>query len=172
MSKSTKELVRDFAEAQQEFDAAKKKFDGIKGEFYDRYEKAYNSEGLSQTESYDNGHYVVTRVQKVSISFDVPKLEKLLTKDQALQVIDKTYTVADITGLIKYMKSLGADPMVFKSFLSVSKAVNEKALDQLEAIGELDGKSLENCYTVTKKAPYFRLRVKGSAKDGNEGGKE
>lgn len=163
--------VLSYYDALQSFERSKKHFEETKREFYAECEKRYSANQLDSSTLYnrDSDHDVaLTRIQKVSITFDVPALEQVLSKDQREAVIQKTYTVTDFNGFVRYLKSIGADPKVVRTFLTVSKAVDEKALDQLEAIGKIDVKTLENCYTVTKKDPYFKLRLKDRAEDGKK----
>lgn len=50
-------------------------------------------------------------------------------------VIDKSYTITDINRLIIYLKSCDVDPKAFKSFINVTKTVDEKKLDKLADLG-------------------------------------
>lgn len=70
-------------------------------------------------------------------------------------VIDKSYTITDIDSLIIYLKSCGVDPKVFKSFINVTKTVDEKKLDKLADLGLIRKEQLEGCYTLKCKKTFF-----------------
>lgn len=159
-------LLQNYLTAQETFERAKRVFEEQKREFYANCEEYYNANGQQKTYAFDG--LSMTRIQKVLITFDIPALERALPKEHRDDVIVKSYTISDFDGLVKYLKSIGADPRVFKTFLTVSKAVDEKALDQLEAVGKIDARTLENCYTVHKKDPYFTIRSKDRAQDGEK----
>lgn len=84
---------------------------------------------------------VVNKVQKTSVIFDVDALENNLSKEMCKDVIDKSYTITDINRLIIYLKSCGVDPKVFKSFINVTKTVDEKKLDKLADLGLIKKKN-------------------------------
>lgn len=102
---------------------------------------------------------VIQKIQKSNVKFDANKLEKVLDKPLRKRVINKTYEVSDISGLIAYLKELGADPEIFKSFLTISKSVNIRELENLESLGEISLDELKGTYTVNTSKPYFTFRV-------------
>lgn len=107
------------------------------------------------------GSAKVLRVKKIapkSVTWNAEALEKSLGK-LSKQVIQKTYTITDFEGMARYLKSYGVDPLRFREFLLVEKKVNEDALDQLNALGELTEEQLRDCYTVTTRSSYLRLDV-------------
>ena len=163
--------------SKQEFD---QKFEDVKSEFYDTmntlYDKGYftgNKFSLSVGIDTENstrateGSYLVTRVQRESVEFDVKKLEKKLSKDIKKKVIVKNPKLIDFDGLLKYVKSLGGDPKTFKSFFIVEKEVDEKELNRLSEIGEVSISDIEGCFEVKSRKPYYRLKFKAD-EDGNE----
>ena len=101
----------------------------------------------------------VKKIEPSTIVWDADKLEKMLSKEDARQVIEKTYTITDIDGLIAYLKSCGVNSKRFKSFIDVSKKVNNDTLEQLDAVGKLDRDDLSGCYTVSKKSSYLRISM-------------
>lgn len=80
-------------------------------------------------------------------------------------VIDKSYTITDINRLIVYLKSCGVDPKVFKSFINVTKTVDEKKLDKLADLGLISKEQLEGCYTLKRQKPYFTVKMKRGKHD-------
>lgn len=105
----------------------------------------------------------VKRCQSVSIQFDADKLEKKLNKEYCQEIISKKYEVQDITGLIEYLKTCGVNPKKFKSFINVTKSVDQSKLDQLFLTGKLSEKDVDGCYTTEKKNPYYTVTTKKKA---------
>jgi hypothetical protein len=101
---------------------------------------------------------VVRKIQRVDVKFDADKVEKALGKELSKKTIVKSYEVANIIGLLEYVKELGADPKVIKGFLTVHKTVDQKMLDNLEKLGLIDSNQLKGCYTVNKQEPYFTIK--------------
>ena len=101
----------------------------------------------------------VKRITPTSIIWDADKLEQNLEKEVAKKVIQKTYTITDMEGLVKYLKSCGVNPKKFKSFLLIEKRVDETALEQLNALGEVASEELEGCYTTSTKCSYLRISL-------------
>lgn len=157
---------REYKKAQEKFGEIKKDFYGIMSEYFE-----YNSiEGgkVSFDEGADSPPLVVTRVQNTRIKFDPEKLEKALGKTLSEDVIVKRYTINDMFGLVSYLKQCGVDPKVFKSFITVSKTVDDKALDQLESIGKITAEQIKGCYTVNKDRPYFTVSVGKGQRNGEQ----
>jgi hypothetical protein len=102
----------------------------------------------------------VKRCQAVTINFDADKLENKLGKEYCQSFISKKYEVKDMSGLIEYLKSCGVNPKKFKSFLNITKVVNQKEIDQLFLTGKLSEKDVDGCYTTEKKNPYYTVTTK------------
>lgn len=102
----------------------------------------------------------VKKVQPTSIVWDVEKLEEVLDKEDVKEVITKQYTIIDMQGLIEYLRSCGVSPKEFKKFIEVHKIVEQKALEQLAALGKVSEEELKPCYTLEKKNSYLRLDMK------------
>lgn len=157
---------REYKKAQEKFGEIKKDFYGIMSDYYE-----YNSiEGgkVFFDKGVDSPPLVVTRVQNTRIKFDPEKLEKALGKTLSEDVIVKRYTINDMLGLVSYLKQCGVDPKVFKSFITVSKTVDDKALDQLESIGKITAEQIKGCYTVNKDRPYFTVSVGKGQRNGEQ----
>lgn len=157
---------REYKKAQEKFGEIKKDFYGIMSDYYE-----YNSiEGgkVFFDEEADSPPLVVTRVQNTRIKFDPDKLEKALGKTLSEDVIVKRYSINDMLGLVSYLKQCGVDPKVFKSFITVSKTVDDKALDQLESIGKITAEQIKGCYTVNKDRPYFTVSVGKGQRNGEQ----
>lgn len=162
-------FVKEFYNEQKEFKERQERFNTIKQLFYNDAEELFNYEGVDKlvidNEDLEGNELVVNKVQKTSIVFDIDVLENNLSKEMSKDVIDKSYTITDINRLIIYLKSCGVDPKVFKSFINVTKTVDEKKLDKLADLGLISQEQLEGCYTLKRKKPYFTVKMKRGKHD-------
>lgn len=162
-------FVKEFYNEQKEFKEKQERFNTIKQLFYNDAEELFNYEGIDKlvvdNEDLEGNELVVNKVQKTSVIFDIDALENNLSKEMCKDVVDKSYTITDINRMIIYLKSCGVDPKVFKSFLNVTKTVDEKKLDKLADLGLISKEQLEGCYTLKRKKPYFVVRMKRGKHD-------
>lgn len=148
-----------FKTAEARFKQYKERYTKIIGMYFDKFSLDRYSLKKGEDEA-----IVVNRIQKSSIKFDADKLEQVLGKDIASQVIQKTYYVEDMEGLIEYLKACGVNGKVFKSFIRVEKSVDQDALDHLESCGAVSMDDIEDCYELVQSKPYFTVKVgKGHA---------
>lgn len=157
--------VSEFQKAKEKFDIVQKKFEEVKSNFYVKAEAFFKAKGDNDTYYFDDEKfeqtgrsYSVTRVQKVNVQFHVSKLKKALGKDISERVIQRSYSIIDMPGLISYLKECGVDPQIFKSFINVEERVDQKELDRLEELGEISKDQIEGCYTVKLQNPYFTVK--------------
>lgn len=101
----------------------------------------------------------VNKITPTSVIFYPDRLEEKLSKEVCEKIIDKTYTITDMQGLAKYLKSCGVDPKKFKSFIEVNKTVDVKELEQLESIGEIMMEDLKGCYDTETKNSYLKMKI-------------
>ena len=99
----------------------------------------------------------VTRIRTKRVTWLLDKLKQKLGKDIYKDVVDKTYTINDIQGLIKYLKSCGVDAKKFKKFIDVNETLNETKLNTYYETGALKKSDIEGCYDVKMGEPYIRL---------------
>jgi hypothetical protein len=99
----------------------------------------------------------VTKVRRKKITWDLEALKKKLSKEKFITVVNKEYTVIDMPGLVKYLKSCGVDPKKFKKFINVSETLDETKLDTMYETGKLKTEEIRGCYTVGVSEPYFRI---------------
>lgn len=99
----------------------------------------------------------VTRIRAKRVTWLLDKLKQKLGKDIYKDVVDKTYTINDIQGLIKYLKSCGVDAKRFKKFIDVDETLNETKLNTYCETGALKKSDIEGCYDVKMGEPYIRL---------------
>ena len=100
---------------------------------------------------------IVTRIRTKKVFWFVEKLKEKLDKKTYNEIVDKTYTINDMEGLIKYLKSCGVDAKKFKKFIEVNEEVDETKLNNLYDRGEIKKKQIEDCYEVKLGEPYIRI---------------
>ena len=100
---------------------------------------------------------IVTRVRTKKVFWFVEKLKEKLDKKTYNKIVDKTYTINDMEGLIKYLKNCGVDAKKFKKFIEVNEEVDETKLNNLYDRGEIKKKQIEDCYEVKLGEPYIRI---------------
>lgn len=101
--------------------------------------------------------FKVTKVVNQKINWIVERLKERLPKKVLCEVLDKTYTVNDMSGLIEYLKTCNVDPKRFKSFIDVSESINQDKLNWLYDTGHIKSKDLKDCYTVENGTSYIKL---------------
>lgn len=99
----------------------------------------------------------VTKVRRKTITWDLEALRKKLSKEKFTTVVNKEYTVIDMPGLVKYLKTCGVDAKKFKKFINVSETLDETKLDIMYETGKLKQEEIRGCYTVGVSEPYFRI---------------
>lgn len=164
-----KDSVRKLYDAQQEkkqfdkyYDEVRKKEQlSISNFMFTNLPKDQNSFEIELDEGV--GYYTnhmklnVTRIRTKRVTWLLDKLKQKLGKDTYKDVVDKTYTINDIQGLIKYLKSCGVDPRKFKKFIDVDETLNETKLNTYYETGALKKSDIEGCYDVKVGEPYIRL---------------
>lgn len=164
-----KDSVRKLYDAQQEKKQFEKYYDEVRKKeqlaisnfMFTNLPKNQNSFEIELDEG--AGYYTnhvklnVTRVRQRKITWFLDKLKKRLDKETYNKVVDKTYTINDMQGLIKYLKSCGVDPKKFKKFIDVEEQVNESRIDNMFNIGEIEKADVSGCYDVKLGEPYIRI---------------
>ena len=100
---------------------------------------------------------IVTRIRTKKVFWLVEKLKEKLDKKTYNKIVDKTYTINDMEGLIKYLKSCGVDAKKYKKFIEVNEEVDGTELNNLYDRGEIKKKQIEDCYEVKLGEPYIRI---------------
>mgnify|MGYP001282439717 CR=1 FL=1 len=169
-SKRLKDAIIEYEQKQSNFKQVEKDFTQSKQDFkivMDAYFANIEGNKISiETDSLKPSTITVTKVQRTSVNFDIPKLEKALGKKSSNKVIQKSYTIVDMPGLIEYLKQCGVSPKIFKQFISTNKSVNIQTLNQLEDIGAISMEQIEGSYDVIKFDPYYKVFKKEL--EGNE----
>lgn len=164
--------VRRLYEAQQE----KKKFD----QYYDEVRKKEQlavtnfmftnlpkGEETFDIELKDGVNYYtnhvklkVTKVRRKKLTWKFEKLKQNISKQLYKTVVNKTYKVNDMDGLIKYLKQCGVDAKKFKKFIDVEESMNETELDRMYETGKIskeDKAQLGKCCDVEISEPYIKI---------------
>ena len=176
---SVEEVVASFYELQQQKKLDDKAFNDEKQEFYevmDRHfgsKEAHGASKLTFTVGYDDedntravgGEYTVTKCQKRRVVFDIAKLKRKLGKKKFKAVSTVTCSCFDIDGLAKYVKSLGGEFDVFKSFFNVTTEVDESEVNRLSEIGEITAEDIEGCYSVNEGKHWYKVSFKAAEDD-------
>ena len=102
-------------------------------------------------------HVRVTRVRRKTVKWDTKKLRKSLGKKLFSSVVQKTYEITDMQGLVDYLKQCGVDPKKFKQFVGVIEKVDTQKIDKLYLSGVITKKDISSCYDVEMGEPYIRL---------------
>ena len=147
--------VFDFYCKKKFFEKNQNQFKKSKQEFYKDMDN-FNVEDLVVKS--DKYNLKVTKVQTVKIKFLPKKLKKKLDKKVYNSVVNKSYTIDDFEGMVSYLKDLGADPKIFKSFISVKETVDESKINQLSEIGVIDDKDIKSCYVLIEGKPYYKVK--------------
>lgn len=172
-TKRYQQLAWEFYHKQQKLKGIQKKFDELKREFEEEMECLFRSRGARrmkfESDELDGSDTLsVKMVERTSIEWDAEKLEKRVPRGVAKKVIRKQYAIADMNGLVRYLKSCGVDPNIFKRFLRVEKSVDQEAVDRLGELGQISVRAISGCYIVKCQKPYFTLSVKKGNDDGEQ----
>lgn len=156
------DLNKNFKEVENKF---KEETSKIKNQLKDYFslENINSNKFLYKAGKYKNNPtgFSAILVSPTKIIFDADKLEKKLKsklgKDKLSLIISKKFIIDDFDGLIEYLKTCGVDAKKFKEFISVEKTVNNKKIDELSKIGEIDEEDVSGCYQVKTSESYFKI---------------
>lgn len=168
-----KESVRKLYDAKKERDKIEEYYNSVRNKeqiaisnfMFTNLPKEENSftVELDEGANYYTNHtkLLVTRVRNKKVIWNIKKLKQKLGKTIYNKIVDKTYTVNDMAGLIEYLKSCGVDPKKFKKFIDVKEEVDEKKLNAYFDRGEIKNSVISGCYEVRMSEPYIRLTEQG-----------
>lgn len=155
--------VKRFKKTKEYFEESKEYFEEVMNEYFEK--NSIGSEGLRIEYPSDQlgfgGAVTVKRSQRTTVIFDPDKVEKVIRRkvaDEQIVVVEKQYKINDIGGLVAYLRSIGADPAIFKSFISVDKTVKQDALEQLEKLGKISADDLKGCYETKLSKPFYQIK--------------
>ena len=79
----------------------------------------------------------VTKVRRKKLTWKFEKLKQNISKQLYKTIVNKTYKVNDMDGLIKYLKQCGVDAKKFKKFIDVEENMDEAKLDRMYETGKI-----------------------------------
>ena len=100
----------------------------------------------------------ISRVDRIMVDFNIPKMKKQVNKKALKKVISKQYVVNDILGLVNYLKEIGADAEIVKSFIGTIETVDQKQLDKCYSLGEVSDEEIKGVYEVDKKFSHYLVK--------------
>lgn len=149
-------VQRSFEDAQYEFKQQ-----------MDRYfDSAADDDGRLEIDVNKNANFaglksiVMTRVQPAKVIWDTEALRGVLNKEQKKQVLRKKHEVTNWGKLFKLLKDAGVDWHEFLKCISITEEVDEKALEKLVDLGEVDESEVKACSEVKLGTPSFRFTEK------------
>lgn len=148
----------------QQVDSLTAEYNKIRGQIYDYLDqnKMKSIEGNQTSESgAKKGLLVASKVDRVtSLTYDIPKLKKVLDKELFNEIVDKTYTIADIDAMILLLKKAGIKPSEFKKLITVSEKVNNAKIQQAYSVGDISLNDMKGAYEV-KVSKSLQIRKMG-----------
>lgn len=118
-----------------------------------------NGYGMFNFRSREFGAVKVNKIVRKTIVWDADKLKKKLNPEIFEEVSEKQYTINDIDGLVKYLKSCGVSPKKFKKFIDVETKIDNARVNHLSEIGDITSEDIQGCYTLKEANPYLRIDV-------------
>lgn len=144
-------------EDQDKFQIKKKYLEKKIEKILDKKNKTSYSFCLENEVTKERTYFKATSVKPKKIEWNMETLKQILDKEIFDEVCIKKYTIIDYEGFVEYLKSLKADPKIFKGFIQCEKSMNQNKLDQLSELGEVSVDDLEGCYNVINKESYIRI---------------
>lgn len=173
--------VVEFSNMQQKKKQLDKKFNERKAGFYKLMSDALGSGVVGDGSTFEfqvdrhladgtskKFNFKATRVVPTKVVWDVPKLKKKLDADVLSDVVKREYTVLDMVGLARYVKSLGGSQSKLKSFFLVSESVDEEAMDQAFEVGDITRDDVSGCFSVEVKSESYRVTSREIDQDGED----
>lgn len=162
-------LAWDFYNKQQKIKSLQKKLDVMKAEFEDEMESLCSRQKANKFRfggQFNGDILSVSKVERISIEWDAEKLSRRLSKAVARKVVRKQYKIANMSGLVEYLKSCGVDSKQFAKYLTIERTVDPQAIERLDELGEITSTDISDCYVVHCQKPYFKLVLKKGRGDG------
>lgn len=116
------------------------------------------------------GAVKVNKIVRKTVVWNVDKLKGKLSPEVFVEVSRKQYTINDMDGLIKYLKSCGVSPKKFKKFIDVETKIDNARINHLSEIGDITPKDIQGCYTLNEANPYLRIDVEAIEMEKEEHG--
>jgi hypothetical protein len=163
-SKNIEAIAKQFYDLKQQEKNISSKLEDMKYQFYDEMDAVCDKIGEDtfgvDVGLADGALLNLTKVENSKVEvLSISKLENALGKDYAKSVIKKRYNLFDMHSLLVYLKGLGADLKIVRSFFDVEKSVDFDALDILYDTGKIDKPCLEDCFEVKTSKRYYKTKV-------------
>lgn len=170
VNKKIKDAIEEMAALDKSFKESEEIYKLKKNKLASTIKKFMGDNKIDALDFINKAHniYKVKFVQPKKIIFDADKLESKIDRDLCALFISKEYQINDIISFIAYMKSIGADPKIVRSYLDIKKKVDEKKLDELSELGQISEDDIKGCYQVKEISSYIKI----SEVENEEGGGE
>lgn len=142
---------------EESYQKQKSHFNEVMDGYFDKLSSSRKNASFEDT---DGSIITVSRVAPTSIKWLPDKLRKRVTKPVWNKIVKKKYEIVDIAGLVRYLKTCGVDPLVFKGYIEVTETVDPDAIKQLGDLGELTPHNIAGCYIVECSKAYYKLSRK------------
>lgn len=160
--------IKFYWESKRTFDATSRSFEEEKIDFKKEMDKYFDmladEDGKIMIDLREEirgiKRVICQRISQVEIKFDTNKLKKVLTKKQQKYVVRKHYKVNNWPGLLNLLKESGVEWKEFLKYVDVSEDVDEKALEKLVELGEVDIDEIKDCSSTRIKTQYYKLTEK------------
>lgn len=173
-TKSIKDFVRELAlyyyQQKRTFEHVQRAHEDAKYEFkqqMDRYyDAAMDDDGKVEIDVSGKVNFtglkslVMTRVQPVKVLWDTEALRGVLDKSQRKKILRKKYEVTNWARLMQLLKDAGVDWQDFLKCVSITEEVDEKALEKLVDLGEVEESEVKACSEVKLGTPSYRFTEK------------
>lgn len=160
--KKTISEVYELYKLEQKYKDIKKKYEDKKKRLTTSIRNYMFVNGFNTFQYQNNDKLVdVKSVTQKKIIWDVEKLEQKLDKEILNEIEEKTYTINNMEGLIKYLKSCGVNPKKFKSFVNVEKKIDQKKFNELSEMGDISLDDVKGCYELKESEGYVKINIKG-----------
>ena len=155
-------IAKSYFAKQQKMKELNNKLEAEKKKFYsecDKYFSKHNTqEFMFKNDTIADEFLKISKAYRTKVIFDVAKMETVLDKELFNSIVNKHVEINDVDGFMAYMKSCKVNPKILKSFLNVTKNINEVDLENMEAIGKISMGDLKGCYKVETGTPYYTIR--------------
>lgn len=161
--------VRNLYEAKQAYERAKKYYESVR----ERESVNISNFMFTNCKEGENGFFVnlkdgigyydnpkklrVLKIKPKKIHWSVEKLKVKLKKQIFDRVVEKKYVIVDYPRLVKYLKSCGVNPAVFKMYVEAEYKIDMQALEKEYSTGTLKMSEVAGCYKLEEGTAYIKL---------------
>lgn len=164
---NVEKIVNRYVRKKKRYDEITKQYQEYKQEFEEAMTQHFDSLGRSRknVEIKEGDETIrVTKVEPTTIEWDKEKLRRKVPIKFHKQIFKKRYEITDYAGLVQYLKKVGANPAIFKQYVTAEESVDIDAIDHLGEIGAIGVNEIKGCYNVKVRKPSFRIHIKKTKK--------